>query len=32
LLDTVTVRERDTGKQDRIKISELLAWLLERTR
>jgi len=30
LLDTVTVRERDSGEQQRIKISELLAWLQER--
>jgi glycyl-tRNA synthetase len=30
LQDTVTVRERDSGAQQRIKISELNAWLLER--
>ena len=27
LLDTVTVRERDSMKQERIKISDLLEWL-----
>ena len=30
LKDTVTVRERDSNAQHRIKISELLGWLLER--
>lgn len=30
LKDTVTVRERDGGTQHRLKISELLGWLLER--
>lgn len=30
LKDTVTVRERDGGAQHRVKISELLGWLLER--
>jgi len=30
MLDTVTVRERDSGEQQRIKISELLGWLHER--
>ena len=32
LLDTVTLRDRDTCKQERIKISELLDWLLARVR
>jgi glycyl-tRNA synthetase len=32
LKDTVTLRERDTMKQERVKISELLAWLLEKVR
>lgn len=30
LKDTVTLRERDSGEQQRIKISELLGYLLER--
>lgn len=30
LKDTVTVRERDSGAQHRLKISEVLGWLLER--
>lgn len=32
LKDTVTVRERDNGKQERLPISELLNWLLPRIR
>jgi glycyl-tRNA synthetase len=32
LLDTVTLRDRDTCKQERIKISELPDWLLARVR
>jgi glycyl-tRNA synthetase len=32
LLDTVTLRYRDDGKQDRVKISELLPLLLEKIR
>jgi glycyl-tRNA synthetase len=32
LLDTVTLRDRDDGKQDRVKISELLPLLLEKIR
>jgi glycyl-tRNA synthetase len=32
LLDTVTLRHRDDGRQDRVKISELLALLLEKIR
>jgi glycyl-tRNA synthetase len=32
LKDTVTLRDRDTMKQERVKISELLPWLLERIR
>ena len=32
LLDTVTLRYRDDGKQERLKISELRDWLLERIR
>jgi glycyl-tRNA synthetase len=32
LQDTVTLRHRDDGRQERIKISELLGWLLERVR
>jgi glycyl-tRNA synthetase len=32
LRDTVTVRDRDTMKQDRMQISELLPWLLEKIR
>ncbi len=32
LLDTVTVRHRDDGRQERIKISELLAFLLLKIR
>ena len=32
LKDTVTLRDRDTMQQIRMKISELLPWLLERTR
>jgi len=32
LLDTVTLRHRDDGRQERLKISELLSWLLSNTR
>jgi len=32
LLDTVTLRHRDDGRQDRVKISELLGLLLEKIR
>jgi glycyl-tRNA synthetase len=32
LLDTVTVRHRDDGKQERIPIADLQAWLLARVR
>ena len=32
LLDTVTMRYRDDGRQDRLKISELLAFLLSKVR
>ena len=32
LLDTVTLRYRDDGKQERLKISELRDWLLARIR
>jgi glycyl-tRNA synthetase len=32
LLDTVTLRYRDDGRQERLKISELPAWLLKRIR
>jgi glycyl-tRNA synthetase len=32
LLDTVTIRHRDDGHQERIKISELRGWMLERIR
>jgi glycyl-tRNA synthetase len=32
LLDTVTIRYRDDGRQDRLKISELLEFLLSKTR
>ena len=32
LLDTVTIRHRDDGKQERIAISELLDWLLPKIR
>jgi glycyl-tRNA synthetase len=32
LLDTVTLRYRDDGRQDRLKISELLPFLLEKIR
>jgi glycyl-tRNA synthetase len=32
LLDTVTLRQRDDGKQERLKISELRDWLLNRIR
>jgi len=32
LLDTVTIRHRDDGHQERIKISELRDWMLERIR
>jgi glycyl-tRNA synthetase len=32
LLDTVTLRYRDDGRQERLKISELRDWLLERVR
>jgi len=31
-LNTVTVRERDTGQQVRVKIDDLLPWLLDRVR
>jgi len=32
LLDTVTIRHRDDGKQERLAIGELLNWLLARVR
>ena len=32
LKDTVTIRHRDDGKQERIAISELLNWLLPKIR
>ena len=32
LKDTVTLRDRDTMQQTRMQISELLPWLLEKTR
>jgi glycyl-tRNA synthetase len=32
LLDTVTIRYRDDGRQERLKISELLNWLLPKIR
>jgi glycyl-tRNA synthetase len=32
LLDTVTIRHRDDGKQERLPIAELLPWLLARVR
>ena len=32
LLDTVTIRHRDDGRQERLKISELLGWLLSKIR
>jgi len=32
LKDTVTVRHRDDGRQERLAIGELLPWLLTRTR
>jgi glycyl-tRNA synthetase len=32
LLDTVTLRHRDDGKQERLPISELRDWLLTRIR
>ena len=32
LLDTVTLRHRDDGRQERLKISELRDWLFTRTR
>jgi glycyl-tRNA synthetase len=32
LKDTVTLRERDSMKQERVKISELAGWLSARTR
>ena len=32
LLDTVTIRHRDDGRQERLKISELRDWLLARIR
>jgi glycyl-tRNA synthetase len=32
LLDTVTIRYRDDGKQERLKISELLDFLLSKVR
>jgi glycyl-tRNA synthetase (class II) len=31
-LDTVTIRHRDDGKQERLPIAELLPWLLARVR
>jgi glycyl-tRNA synthetase (class II) len=31
-LNTVTVRHRDDGKQERVAISELAAWLLAKVR
>jgi glycyl-tRNA synthetase len=30
LKDTVTVRERDSNAQHRVKVAELLGWLLQR--
>jgi glycyl-tRNA synthetase (class II) len=30
--DTVTIRHRDDGRQERLAISELLPWLLARVR
>ncbi|HEY4478200.1 MAG TPA: His/Gly/Thr/Pro-type tRNA ligase C-terminal domain-containing protein, partial [Candidatus Paceibacterota bacterium] len=30
LKDTVTVRDRDTGTQERVKVSELISFLKER--
>jgi glycyl-tRNA synthetase len=32
LLDTVTLRDRDTMKQERVKIGELVSMLVERIR
>jgi glycyl-tRNA synthetase len=32
LLNTVTIRHRDDGKQERLAIGELLSWLLEKIR
>jgi glycyl-tRNA synthetase len=32
LLDTVTLRDRDTMKQDRVRIGDLVSMLLERIR
>ncbi len=32
LMDTVTVRNRDTCRQERLRIADLLTWLLERLR
>ncbi|HON08375.1 MAG TPA: His/Gly/Thr/Pro-type tRNA ligase C-terminal domain-containing protein, partial [Verrucomicrobiota bacterium] len=32
LKDTVTVRDRDTLKQDRVKIDELVNYLMEKIR
>jgi glycyl-tRNA synthetase len=32
LLNTVTLRHRDDGRQERMAISDLAAWLLERIR
>ena len=32
LLDTVTLRHRDDGRQERLKIAELLQWLLQKIR
>jgi len=32
LLNTVTIRHRDDGKQERLAIGELVAWLLARVR
>jgi glycyl-tRNA synthetase len=32
LLNTVTIRHRDDGRQERLAIGELLSWLLEKIR
>jgi glycyl-tRNA synthetase len=32
LKDTVTIRHRDSMEQERLKIDQLLPWLLERVR
>jgi glycyl-tRNA synthetase len=32
LLDTVTIRHRDGGRQERMRIADLPAWLLEKIR